>query len=102
MRTCFTKDLTSEIVKECHAQFNKLPKHGKPARRSNGQAEWTILSGIVMTTPSKSEPGVWNIECISIGTGSKCLPQGKQSPRGDLLNDCHAEILARRGFNKYG
>ncbi|KAI1318702.1 hypothetical protein EDD11_005995 [Mortierella claussenii] len=34
-------------------------------------------------------------------TGSKCLPQGKQSPRGDLVNDCHAEVLARRGFNRW-
>ncbi|KAF9400895.1 tRNA-specific adenosine deaminase 1 [Mortierella sp. AD011] len=41
----------------------------------------------------------WHVECISLATGSKCLPQGKLSPRGDLLNDCHAEVLARRGFN---
>ncbi|KAF9130093.1 tRNA-specific adenosine deaminase 1 [Mortierella sp. 14UC] len=43
----------------------------------------------------------WEIECISLATGSKCLPPGKQSPRGDLLNDCHAEVLARRGFNRW-
>ncbi|KAG0003343.1 hypothetical protein BGZ79_001115 [Entomortierella chlamydospora] len=43
----------------------------------------------------------WQVECISLATGSKCLPQGKLSPRGDLLNDCHAEVLARRGFNRW-
>ncbi|KAG0022861.1 tRNA-specific adenosine deaminase 1 [Podila clonocystis] len=98
MRTCSHTELTAEIVQECHSQFKSLPKHGKPVKRSNGQIEWTILAGIVMATP-RSQDDLWDLECISIGTGSKCLPQGKQSPRGDLLNDCHAEVLARRGFN---
>ncbi|KAI8346810.1 adenosine deaminase/editase [Mortierella sp. GBAus27b] len=40
--------------------------------------------------PGKSSVSHWR---------SKCLPQSKQSPRGDLVNDCHAEVLARRGFN---
>ncbi|KAF9542613.1 tRNA-specific adenosine deaminase 1 [Mortierella hygrophila] len=118
MRTSTTYDLADNIVRECHAQFDKLPKNGKPANRNNGQAEWTILAGIVMATPVKDHhattlsgtknneqsfqtEALWEIECISLATGSKCLPQGKQSPRGDLLNDCHAEVLARRGFNKW-
>ncbi|KAF8949128.1 tRNA-specific adenosine deaminase 1 [Haplosporangium gracile] len=118
MRTSRLGELTDNIVQECHAQFDKLPKHGKPAKRSNGQAEWTILAGILMTTPIKDQRTistsptktsdkssqtavVWEIECISLATGSKCLPQGKQSSRGDLLNDCHAEVLARRGFNRW-
>ncbi|KAG9069402.1 tRNA-specific adenosine deaminase 1 [Linnemannia hyalina] len=118
MRTSTTYDLADNIVRECHAQFGKLPKNGKPANRNNGQAEWTILAGIVMATPVKDQhtttttgtennkeslqtDALWEIECISLATGSKCLPQGKQSPRGDLLNDCHAEVLARRGFNKW-
>ncbi|KAH7047686.1 adenosine deaminase/editase [Linnemannia elongata] len=118
MRTSTTCELADNIVRECHAQFDKLPKNGKPAKRNNGQAEWTILAGIVMATPVKDQHTtgtngtenieesiqaevVWEIECISLATGSKCLPQGKQSPRGDLLNDCHAEVLARRGFNRW-
>ncbi|KAF9934418.1 tRNA-specific adenosine deaminase 1 [Linnemannia zychae] len=115
MRTSTTQELTSIIVQECHAQFDRLPKHGKPAKRSNGQTEWTILAGIVMATPIdkgledqqcksnsySTEGEIWEVECISLATGSKCLPQGKQSPRGDLLNDCHAEVLARRGFNRW-
>ncbi|KAF9355154.1 tRNA-specific adenosine deaminase 1 [Mortierella sp. AD094] len=115
-----SQELIQGIVKECHAQFCRLPKHGKPAKKSNGQAEWTILAGIVMVTPtdlpSAQHPGgstdnssestdgdgkSWQVECISLATGSKCLPQGKLSPRGDLLNDCHAEVLARRGFNRW-
>ncbi|KAG0335550.1 hypothetical protein BG000_007442, partial [Podila horticola] len=66
MRTCSYKELTAEIVQECHSQFHKLPKHGKPVKRSNGQVEWTILAGIVMATP-RSHDDLWDLECISIG-----------------------------------
>ncbi|KAF9151990.1 tRNA-specific adenosine deaminase 1 [Linnemannia schmuckeri] len=55
MRTSTLDELTDNIVLECHAQFDKLPKHGKPAKRSNGQAEWTILAGILMTTPIRDQ-----------------------------------------------
>ncbi|KAI7823891.1 adenosine deaminase/editase [Gamsiella multidivaricata] len=115
-----SQELIHGIARECHDQFNRLPKHGKPSRKSNGQAEWTILAGIVLATPTApalskisdinggtcldntDEPDEsWEVECISLATGSRCLPQGKLSPRGDLVNDCHAEVLARRGFNKW-
>ncbi|KAF9576388.1 tRNA-specific adenosine deaminase 1 [Mortierella alpina] len=116
-----TQDLPSGVVQECHAQFARLPKHGKPSRKANGQAEWTILAGVVVATPTSvskhalqksdqqndsnigdtTDEEYWDLECISLATGSKCLPRGKQSPRGDLINDCHAEILARRGFNRW-
>ncbi|KAG0030860.1 hypothetical protein BGZ82_007266 [Podila clonocystis] len=66
MRTCSHTELTAEIVQECHSQFESLPKHGKPVKRSNGQVEWTILAGIVMATP-RSQDDLWDLECISIG-----------------------------------
>lgn len=83
MRTSTTFELADNIVRECHAQFDKLPKNGKPAKRNNGQAEWTILAGIVMATPVKDQhstasngtenteesvqtEAVWEIECISL------------------------------------
>lgn len=80
-----TQDLPSGVIQECHAQFARLPKHGKPSRKGNGQAEWTILAGIVMSTPTgvskhklkegdqHSDLGTgdnagehWDVECISI------------------------------------
>ncbi|KAI8971562.1 adenosine deaminase/editase [Mycotypha africana] len=38
---------------------------------------------------------------MSLGTGLKCLPFSKLCKTGDLLNDSHAEVIARRGFLKY-
>lgn len=53
--------------------------------------EWTILAGCVLEThPSK-------FTVIALGTGVKCTPYERISPHGDVLNDCHAEIICRRG-----
>lgn len=40
--------------------------------------------------------------CVALATGMKCLPQNKVSrAQGNILHDCHAEILALRGFNRW-
>jgi len=51
-----------------------------------------VLAGIVMTWGPKGS------QVVAIGTGSKCIGGGGLSLEGRALNDCHAEILARRGL----
>lgn len=43
-------------------------------------------------------PKVEESKVISIGTGSKCINGGHLSLDGEAVNDCHAEVLARRGL----
>eukprot|EP01126_Amoeba_proteus_P056548 TRINITY_DN7117_c0_g2_i5.p1 TRINITY_DN7117_c0_g2~~TRINITY_DN7117_c0_g2_i5.p1 ORF type:complete len:122 (+),score=16.44 TRINITY_DN7117_c0_g2_i5:160-525(+) len=38
---------------------------------------------------------------ISLGTGNKCLGDGKRSEKGDVIHDSHAEVIARRCFLKF-
>ncbi|KAI9361075.1 adenosine deaminase/editase, partial [Pilaira anomala] len=83
-----------EIVKAVLKKYKELPKSGKPLVHKE-KAEWTVLASIVMID-NKQE-----IQVISIGTGLKCLSFSKLCKTGDVLNDCHAEIIARRGFIKY-
>lgn len=33
--------------------------------------------------------------------GTKCIGRNSLSPNGDILSDCHAEIMCRRGFIRY-
>jgi len=54
----------------------------------------TILAGVVMTSGPKSK----GCRVISIATGSKSISGVNLSLDGKSINDCHAEILARRGL----
>ncbi|CAG5115588.1 unnamed protein product [Candidula unifasciata] len=86
--------LANEIAKTVINTYKKLPKKGKP--QSN--REWTLLSGVVMSVKEKS--GI-KLQTVSLGTGSKCIGKSKMSPKGDVLNDSHAEVLARRAFLRF-
>jgi tRNA-specific adenosine deaminase 1 len=89
--------------------YNSLPKAGKPAVRSNGIAEWTVLAGLVAQHADgieffhKSYIDIDSgLHCLSVATGVKCLPQNKVAEAcGLALHDSHAEILAIRGFNRF-
>lgn len=88
-----------EIASTVHAKFRNLPKKGKPTAD-----EWTVLCGIVLIYPSK--PALKNaslpssIECVSIGTGLKCLSKSSVKD-GFVLNDSHAEVICRRNFQRF-
>ncbi|KAI5793379.1 adenosine deaminase/editase [Pyronema domesticum] len=69
-------------------KFTRLEKKFKP--REN---EWVPLSGVVLELDGE-------LECVALGTGMKCLPAAKVPlAKGCVLHDCHAEVLATRGFN---
>ncbi|XP_063377182.1 tRNA-specific adenosine deaminase 1 [Cydia fagiglandana] len=80
-----------KIAESCVKLYNELPKTGKPV-----DAEWTVLSCIIQYDNRTEE-----FEIVSLGTGSKCIGASKMSATGDILNDSHAEVFARRGFLIY-
>ncbi|XP_071449422.1 tRNA-specific adenosine deaminase 1 [Hetaerina americana] len=88
--------LANEVARCCHDHYMSLPKTGKP----KAGTEWTALSGIVLEDTKNKVKG-HNLEVVSLGTGSKCLGHSAMSPKGDVLNDSHAEVMARRGFLRY-
>jgi len=84
--------LADKVANLCYKHFSQLPKKGKPQPGK----EWTILAAVILQKES-------DLSVVALGTGSKCIGQGKLSTAaaGDLLNDSHAEVIARRAFIRY-
>lgn len=66
----------------------KVPK-GKQITTTT--KEWTMLAAVVAATSQ-------GLHVVAMGTGTKCLGPSKKSPLGYVVNDSHAEIMARRSF----
>lgn len=73
-------------------QFDALPSRGKPE-----PSEWTVLAGIVMDAPTAPAGAV-----VALATGTKCVGKVRLSAQGDIVADCHAEVLARRSLLRLG
>nr|XP_039273784.1 tRNA-specific adenosine deaminase 1-like isoform X1 [Styela clava] len=80
------------IAEKCLAQYQSLPKKGKPAVGK----EWTVLSGIV-----EEDVNAKTFKVVALGTGTKCIGPSKMRNDGRILHDSHAEVIARRAFMRY-
>ena len=66
---------------DLYSSFSFTPQH----------FQYTVLASFFLTCSETT-----NIKVISLGTGTKCLPANRLSPKGEIVNDSHAEVLARR------
>uniref|UniRef100_A0A8C9X8J0 Adenosine deaminase RNA specific B1a n=1 Tax=Sander lucioperca TaxID=283035 RepID=A0A8C9X8J0_SANLU len=60
-------------------------------------AQRKVLAGVVMTIGAD----VKEAQVICVSTGTKCINGEYMSDRGLALNDCHAEVLARRSLVRF-
>ncbi|ROL47867.1 Double-stranded RNA-specific adenosine deaminase [Anabarilius grahami] len=80
-----------QIAMLSHQRFNALT-----ARIQHSLLGRKILATIVMRNGSDTLGTV-----VSLGTGNRCVKGEELSLRGDTVNDCHAEIISRRGFIRF-
>nr|XP_020643889.1 tRNA-specific adenosine deaminase 1 [Pogona vitticeps] len=82
------------VAARCYDHYEaRLPKRGKPEAAEGRQ--WTLLAA-VLKVDGGTEP-----EVVAMGTGTKCIGQSEMRKTGDVLNDSHAEVVAKRSFQRY-
>ena len=54
-----------------------------------------VLSSVVMVTENSGK------KVVAIGTGTRCISHNYLNEDGLAVNDCHAEVVARRAFVRY-
>lgn len=59
------------------------------------------IRSISFLVPSCTGSDVKEAQVICVSTGTKCINGEYMSDRGLALNDCHAEIVARRSLIRY-
>ncbi|XP_053742018.1 tRNA-specific adenosine deaminase 1 isoform X1 [Synchiropus splendidus] len=89
-------EFADEIARLCYESFSQLPPRGKP----EPGREWTLLAAVVRLSRGSHSRAVEK-QVVSLGTGTKCIGKSSMSPNGDVLNDSHAEVIARRGCIRY-
>ncbi|NWW93519.1 DSRAD deaminase, partial [Rhynochetos jubatus] len=83
--------LHDQMAMLSHQRFNTLT-----ARIQHSLLGRKILAAIIMRKGSKGLGVV-----VSIGTGNRCVKGEELSLKGETVNDCHAEIISRRGFVRF-
>lgn len=82
----YNTEFANKVTQACFDVYNRIGKKGKP----QAGREWTKMSCIVKTDSTGA------IEVLTLATGTKCIGENIRTKRGNLLNDSHAEVLARR------
>uniref|UniRef100_A0A1B6DCN8 tRNA-specific adenosine deaminase 1 n=1 Tax=Clastoptera arizonana TaxID=38151 RepID=A0A1B6DCN8_9HEMI len=83
-------NIADQVAQLCFDHYGNLGKRGKPLPG----VEWTLLAAVVQSINE-------SFTVVSMATGTKCIGRNIMSPKGDLINDSHAEVLARRCFLRY-
>lgn len=92
---CHSEALANHVQEACVKKFSEL-REGLP----DAHQQFKVLAGVVQlrggVVATEAETTV-----VSLATGTKCIHGDNLCNDGSCVNDCHAEVLARRGLCAY-
>ena len=86
---CSLQDLGNEVATLSEEVYSRLT-----SATPNADKLRKVLATVVMMKNNE-------LSLVALGTGTKCIRAHCLSKYGDAVNDCHAEVVARRAFVKY-
>jgi Adenosine-deaminase (editase) domain len=92
--TTVASDSTSELLASAKTRPNVTLPDLRPRPSGSPPGSGQALYGESLLRAKK-------IQTICLATGTKCLSADAVSDKGDLVNDSHAEVLARRGLIRH-
>ena len=81
-------DHVATMARNHHAQLERMAEVPQPGRK--------VIACFVQCDEETKGYSV-----ISFASGTRCITGDKMSLRGDVVNDSHAEVVARRGLVRY-
>ncbi|XP_075440036.1 tRNA-specific adenosine deaminase 1 isoform X2 [Ascaphus truei] len=96
--SCDTPGMGSadDIAALCYTHYcTQLPKQGLP----DPSREWTLMAAVIQVESVHEKEEIKKV--VAMGTGTKCIGQSKLRKTGDVVQDSHAEIIAKRSFQRY-
>ncbi|CAM9964341.1 unnamed protein product, partial [Heterosigma akashiwo] len=85
------EEKASRIAQVVFEAFDALKAQDK--RIDFGSGKWTVLASFVLEDTHTGEM----VPC-AMATGNKCIGRSMMKEDGSVINDCHAEVMARRAF----
>ena len=86
---CSLQEFGNEIASLSEEEYSRLTSTTPNAAKLK-----KVLATVVMKKNN-------TLSLVALGTGTKCIRGCHLSQHGDAVNDCHAEVVARRAFVKY-
>ena len=90
-------DEADKIVELTNEKFDELTK-SIPEENPNEEYKEATVAAIIMT---KDSDDVSQDIVVAMGTGTKCIGGKKLNKMGTVINDCHAEVIARRALMRF-
>ena len=81
-------DKIAELSHMCHTHVQRTIDYPQPGRK--------VIAAFILEDEESGERKV-----VSVGSGTRCITGDHMSLEGLVVNDCHAEVIARRSLIRY-